>query len=493
MSAIPILTTKNCYQADKQAIASGITPVTRMENAGSGAAESITARYEKCKTLILCGPGANGGDGYVIARKLHEAGWSVDVMALTAPVAGSDAEFMAQQCPVDASSRVRQLPTDIELIVDCLYGAGLNRALDADTTQLIHQVNQHKSPVVAIDLPSGIFGDSNGGFAPCIVADTTITFAVKKLAHVLEPERSFCGVVEVVDIGFPDGMISDMPEVALENSPCLWSQIPVQPGAQSHKHNRGRLWVGCGGHLQTGAARLAARAGLRIGAGWVMLGGSKKAMQVCAAHETSIVLQTRPKHQSMAKTLQTSPVPDCVILGPAGGIGARMRADILDVLRSGIAAVLDADALRVMSAEPEVFFELCNENTVLLPHEAEFLGLFPDLNQTFGHKINRVKAAASRAGCTVLLKGADSVIANATGRAVVNTKTSAWLATLGTGDVLAGMVGGLMAQRVGGMDATCAAVWIHGALGQNLGAGLIAEDLPNEIPNILKNMAIKSK
>jgi NAD(P)H-hydrate epimerase len=485
-----VLSVSNCYQADQLAVLRGIETLELMESAGSGMAKAIQEMFEPCKTVVLCGPGANGGDGFVVARRLHEAGWPVRVHLMAAPVPGSDSSRMLAILPTDLIGRplenFHNISDDIGLIVDCLFGAGLQRPISGELADLVLHMNQHKAKIAAADLPSGIHGDLSEPGKVSILADLTVTFGTFKLAHLLQPARAQCGIIKVVDIGFPADLMQNFPALAEENHPDLWPGIPKAPHALAHKHNRGRLLVACGGPLQTGAARLAARAGLRMGAGWVTLSGAQDAMAVCTRHETSIVLQERANNQSMSNLIQQKPAPDCVLLGPAGGVGPKMRDDVIQLLQSGQPAVLDADALSSFASDPDPLLTLCHENVVLLPHEGEFARLFPDLGPETGNKVSRIAAAARGAGCVVLLKGSDSTMADPSGKVVVNTHTSAHLATLGSGDVLAGMVGGLMAQGHESFAALCAAVWMHGELGKMLGAGLIAEDLPEAIPAMLQ-------
>lgn len=485
--AVEVLSTSNCYLADQLAVKSGIASIDLMENAGAGIARVIQQRRNRCPTWLVCGPGANGGDGFVIARHLSAAGWPVSIARIGRAKAKTDAGRMADLLPKEIVFTDQNIPSDTGLIIDCLFGAGLSKTISGDLAELVRKINADSAFVVSVDLPSGIEGDCPNPANTSIQADLTVSFEVLKPAHVLEPARNQCGEIKLIQIGFPGEILDQLPKIAIQNHPELWHHIPSAPNACSHKHNRGRLLVICGGPLQTGAARLAARAGLRIGAGWVTLAGGAQSMAVCGHHETSIVLAELTGSLGFAQFLQTQ-APDCVLLGPAGGVGAKMRQDVLELLASGIPAVLDADALSSFSGDPKKLLNACQPHTVLTPHEGEFAALFPDLDQKFGTKIDRVKAAAIRAGCTILLKGSDSVIANEGGQVVVNNHTSNWLASLGTGDVLAGMVGGLIAQGNTGFAALCAAVWMHGELARNFGPGLIAEDLPAEIPKMLRQM-----
>jgi len=496
MASFDVYSTATCYAADKAAPKLGATAIALMEAAGAGIAERIISRFAPCPVLVFCGPGSNGGDGYVVARHLHLAGWSVVVSKWGHPPADTEAAAMEELLPTDIErlDSPTEIPSSIQLIVDCLLGAGISRPVSGELADLIAGINQHPAKLVSADLPSGVFGDLQvqwEGEIPSVKADLTITFECMKPAHVLEPGRSQCGEVEVIKIGFPKGLMESFSPIAVQNHRSNWPQIPRIPNQMSHKHNRGRLLVLCGEPLRTGAARLAAIAGLRIGAGWVTLAGSAASMEICANHETSVVLVEREPEQSLLPLIETQK-PDCMLIGPAGGLGVNMRADVLAALGCEVPIVLDADALSAFSTNPEMLFSACHSNTVLVPHEGEFARLFALFGPKFGNKIDRVRAAAKLAGCTVLLKGADSVIASPSGKVVVNNHTSNWLATLGTGDVLAGMVAGLMAQGHCGFDALCAGVWMHGDLGRRLGPGLIAEDLPASIASMLQDLLLAS-
>lgn len=457
-----------------------------MENAGAAMAQVIQEIYSQCHVLVLCGPGANGGDGYVVARHLRKAGWPVDVLASHNPGAGTDAHAMAAKTPWSCCGAELEIDEKFELIVDALFGAGLARPLEGRMAQWVNAVNKTGLPVISADLPSGLPGDMQFKSDIVICADHTVTFEVKKPAHLIGNMLRNVGSVHVVSIGIPGQALKSLPALAQENSPLLWPDILRAPDITVHKHARGRMLVVTGGYLQTGAARLAARSGLRMGAGWVSLYGPEKSMQACASHETSLVLHAREEKPDFGVFLGDFK-PHAVVLGPAGGVSAQMRHDVRALCQHNIACVLDADALTSYADNPDALFALCHGKTVLTPHAGEFARLFPDLTGQ-GNKIDQVRVAANRAGCVVLCKGADTVIADPQGNCVVNSHATPWLASMGTGDVLAGMIGGLLAQGHEPFWATCAAVWMHGEVGKMRGPGLIAEDLPELIPDMLVRM-----
>jgi len=476
-----IITVADMRAIDARAADLGVPTRTLMENAGAAVAAAIQQRWSPRPTLLLCGPGNNGGDGFVAARKLAEAGWPArvgflgDRAALTGDAKDAASAWMGW---VDQAS-VLLVESDM-LIVDALFGAGLSRPLDGIAAALALATRAHDT--VAVDAPSGAPGDGAAPAGHAFRADITVTFVRKKPVHVLEPGRSLCGEVIVADIGAPALTMHERRIRLWENGVDLWS-LPW-PDAEAHKHARGHVMVLSGGQGRTGAARLAARAALRVGAGLVTVLSSTAALRENAAQLTAIML---------AETRDAAAVRDAVkgaqavVAGPAAGLGPRSREIVFALAGIETPLVLDADALTLGAAEPTAFFAALQPSAVLTPHPGEFRRLFPDLSE--GSRIDRTRAAAQRAGCTVLLKGPDTVIAAPDGRAVVNTTGTPFLATAGSGDVLAGIIGGLAGQGMAPFDAACAGAWLHGRCGEALGAGLIADDLPEALPSVLDAVA----
>lgn len=265
------------------------------------------------------------------------------------------------------------------------------------------------------------------------------------------------------------------------NHPDLWRSALPRPGADSHKHSRGRLGVVSGPALRTGAARLAARAGLRIGAGLVKVFCPPDAAMVLAPALEAVMLDVF--HD--ADELQRLAAPmDAMIIGPAAGLTDATAANIAALQRNGAALVIDADGLSLFEGRAGDLFAGLDRDDVLTPHAGEFERLFPGLLDKHGRE-GAARRAAATAGAVVVLKGADTVIAGPHGRLSVNRNGSPWLATAGTGDVLAGMIGGLLAQKMESFDAACAAVWMHAETGRAVGPGLISEDLPDRIGPVL--------
>ena len=479
-----ILTVAQCYEADKFADGHGVRTLILMENAGRAIADEIVKRWTPRATAVLCGPGNNGGDGFVVARLLREHGWKVHVALLgkRADLKGDAAE-MAKRWKGDVAALSVKSLEGAELIVDALFGAGLSRPLSGIAAEVARATNDSWQPVVAVDVPSGIQGDSiqalNG---ICIRADITVTFFRKKPAHVLMPGRFHCGEVVVADIGIPESAIDAIAPRLFENGPDLW-RYPW-PDPLKHKYARGHCVVVSGPAHQTGAARLAARAALRVGAGLVSVASPLDAVTVNATALTAIMVKPFDGAKGLSELLSDARL-NAAIIGPGCGVGKETRDLVKAVLATTAAAVLDADALTSFQDNPSVLFKQLREPCVLTPHEGEFERVFPDLLKKSTSRIEAAREAAKSAKCTVLLKGPDTVIAASDGHAIVNSHAPATLATAGSGDVLSGLIGGLMAQGVDSFKAAAMAAWLHGDAAFRFGPGLIAEDLPEEIPAVL--------
>lgn len=480
---LDILTVAQMAAADRAAVAAGTPAAELMERAGLAVAEAVASRFPVGPVLVLVGPGDNGGDGYVAARQLRQRGWPVRIEAL-APAKSESAKAAAAlwDGPVETIAYAGGAGGDPEaVVIDALFGAGLDRPISADLARLAAAFDRRGAAVVAVDVPSGVAGDTAqplGGAS--FQAAITVTFHRKKMAHVLQPGRALCGEVQVADIG-----LGDTPSDLFENVPGLWRRRFPWPGVNAHKQNRGRLIVVSGEAWRTGAARLSARAGLRIGAGLVTLMSPPEALMVNAAHLEAIML--RPFETDVDLEAAGSEA-DCAIIGPAAGVTDATLSNVLALARTGAAMVIDADALSVFRDEPPELFSILDRDDVLTPHVGEFERVFPGLLKSSPERVTATRAAAALAQSTVLLKGPDTVIAAPDGRACVNTNGVPWLATAGSGDVLAGLIGGLIAQGMGSFEAACAGVWIHAACGEAHGPGLISEDLPGLVPMVLKQL-----
>jgi hydroxyethylthiazole kinase-like uncharacterized protein yjeF len=478
LAARKILTVAEMTAADRAAVEAGTPVSVLMERAGAVVAEAIVKRYAAGPVRVLCGPGDNGGDGYVIARLLRERGWQVSVEALAPPT--SEAARTALERWGGEVKPLNATADGKALIVDALFGAGLSRPLDGDAARLARACERLADRIVAVDVPSGISADLGRPLGEAFSADLTVTFHARKLGHVLEPARSRCGEVVVGDIG-----LSDTDGSLFENGPDLWLRRFPWPPAAAHKHSRGRLIVISGEPWSTGAARLAARAGLRIGAGLVTLFSPPDSLRVNAAHLEAVML--RPFETDLELEQAAADV-DAAVIGPAAGITETTLVNVLALARTGAALVIDADAITVFRDDPDELFSVLDRDDVLTPHPGEFERLFPGLLAAGPNRVEAARKAAERAGAVVLLKGPDTVIASPDGRAAVNLNGSRWLATAGSGDVLAGFIGGLIAQGMESFEAACAAAWIHAEAGGNFGPGLIAEDLPGQAPAVLAEL-----
>jgi NAD(P)H-hydrate epimerase len=461
-----------------------------MDNAGRAVAHAVAVLAPDAAVTVLCGPGNNGGDGLAAARHLKQRGYPVTVQLLVEATAlKGDAAEMAQQWEGPIS---RASPDPLErsaLIVDAMFGAGLSRPLEGLAADLVRAANRCGAPIVAADVPSGLHGDlgrpMDGVDGVCIRATETVTFFRPKPGHLLMPGRMFCGRLTVADIGIPESVLHDIAPRNFGNSPALWKRRFPLPAPDGHKYQRGHAVVVSGPIHTTGAARLAARGALRSGAGLVSVASPLDAVGINAAQLTAIMVKPFDGAKGLIALLSDHRL-NAVAIGPGCGTGADTQDLVAAALASGAAAVLDADALTAFTGDSGLLFRQLHDRCVLTPHAGEFERLFPGCLGTAATRLDAAREAAAKAGCVVLLKGADTVVAARSGEAAINSNAPPYLATAGAGDVLTGMIVGLSAQGMSAFDAANAAVWLHGAAAQQFGPGLIAEDIPEQIPAALR-------
>jgi NAD(P)H-hydrate epimerase len=475
-----LLTARQTAEADRLTIAAGISEIALMDNAGRHVAREIHKRWSPRPVVVLCGPGSNGGDGLVAARYLAEAGWPVRVASLVPRerwLGAAQHHAALWNGVLDALS-----PAALDgaaLVVDALFGAGLHRALTGPAEQTLTAAAARKLTIVAVDVPSGLMGDSGANMG-AVPAALTVTSFRKKPGHVLLPGRLLCGELVVADIGTPQTVFRQVIPDTFENDPALW--FPALPALQrdGNKYSRGHALV-WGGYPTTGAARMAARAAARVGAGLTTVAVPEMALPVYATALTSIMVSAIAQTADLDHLLADRRYSG-LLIGPGAGVGEATRAHVLAMLNTRRATVLDADALSSFHDDPPLLFRAIAGPCVMTPHEGEFARLF----DVEGDKVTRARFAARLSQSVVVLKGCDTVIAAPDGRAIINANAPATLATAGAGDVLSGAIVGLMAQGMTPWLAAAAAVWLHGEAANRFGRGLIAEDLPDLFPEVLQ-------
>ena len=480
---LALLSPQEMARADAFAVASGRSTEVLMQAAGEAVAAAVAARWSPRKVLVACGPGNNGGDGFVVARALREAGWAVRVALLgeRASLRGAAAHHAARWTGAVAALSPGEIG-DAELAVDAIFGAGLARPVTGAAAETLAAVAASGVPVAAVDIPSGVDGATGAVRGVAAAADLTVTFFRKKPGHLLLPGRQLCATTVVADIGIPASSLAEIAPTTHENGPALWLDRYPWPKLEDHKYRRGHALV-VGGEAMTGAARLAARAAGRTGAGLVTLAAPHAAWSVYASALTSVIVRSIGGIEDF-KALLEDARRNVILLGPGGGTTLALRETVLAALATRRSVVLDADALTVFADAPAALIGAIAGPTVLTPHEGEFARLF----SLAGDKLARARAAAASSRAIIVLKGPDTVIAAPDGRAIVNANAPPELASGGTGDVLAGMITGLLAQGMDTFAAAAAAVWLHGEAGQAVGPGLIAEDLLAVLPGVLRGL-----
>jgi hydroxyethylthiazole kinase-like uncharacterized protein yjeF len=493
---IELLTNAEMAQADRLTIAAGVPGIDLMENAGRAVADAVMARHPPGSLIIVvAGPGNNGGDGFVAARLLAGRGHRVRLLLLgdRARLAGDAAEAAKRwQGPVEAATP--QALAGAAIMIDALFGAGLDRPLAGPARQMVEAMNASGAPILAVDLASGINGTTGAVMGAAVRASRTVTFFRRKVGHLLLPGRIHCGPVQVADIGIKPDVLARIQPRVVANDPALWrSQFPF-PRIDGHKYSRGHAVVVSGPMSTTGAARLAARAALRAGAGLVTIASPRDALPVHAAANTAVMVRPVDGAEELRAFLADRRL-NAVVLGPGSGAGPALREEVLVALAGARAVVLDADALTSFADDPERLFAAiaarAGPPTVLTPHDGEFARLFGAQAEgaQIQSRLDKASRAARASGAIVVLKGPDTVIAHLDGRAAINQNAPPWLATAGTGDVLAGLVAGLLAQGMPAFEAASAAVWLHGEAAAVAGPGMISEDLSEVLPVVYRRLS----
>jgi ADP-dependent NAD(P)H-hydrate dehydratase / NAD(P)H-hydrate epimerase len=489
-----ILTTAEMERADRLTIAAGTPGFALMMSAGQAVAEAAMALVEDGPIVVVAGPGNNGGDGFVAAAELAARGREVSVILLCERDSlQGDAASAARGWKYPVLPFNPQAIGRPALIIDALFGAGLDRPVKGEPFDMIQAINANGAPVLAVDLPSGISGTSGSVMGVAVRATETVTFFRRKPAHLLLPGRTCCGRVRVADIGIDARVLAEIQPRAFENVPAFWRQSFPVPQVAAHKYDRGHAVVVSGALATTGAARLAARGALRSGAGLVTVASPRDALAVNASALTAVMVRAVDTPLEFGEMLSDRRLNTCVI-GPGAGVGGHTRDLVLTALSARRNLVLDADAFTSFAEAPDRLFEAIKNSldpqVVLTPHEGEFPRLFSDISNKhpLRSKLERVRAAAERSGAVVLLKGSDTVVASTDGRATIAANAPPWLATAGAGDVLSGIISGLLAQGVPAFEAASMGVWMHGEAASEAGPGLIAEDLPETMPAVTRRL-----
>lgn len=480
----PILTSTQTKEWEKHTVQQGLESFeSLMEKAGTAVAQEIIRVFSKGRVLVLCGPGNNGGDGYVIAQKLKEAGFKVTVaLDLTSSLTLSpEAQFNKDKwkgplVPFDQADF-----DSATLIIDALFGTGLGRPLSGIYLETVQKTSTAKAPCVAVDIPSGLNADTGEIMGGVASAHLTVTFGSLKRGHVLLPGKTYCGDIKIADIGFSN--LSSLKEIfPYENTPTLWKHHFPSPQPTGHKYTRGHLMV-IAGEDMTGAPRLAAEASRRIGAGMTTLLCPESVKSLYQVNTLGTLVKPYTTHKDFTEAITQETVHG-LLIGPGLLPNDDTKALVEIALKTKKRIVLDAGALSCFQNHKDHLMALLHNACVLLPHEGEFKRLF----EPYETKIETTLKAAKESQVTLLLKGADTVIASPDGTCYINTNAPPSLATAGTGDVLAGLVGGLMVQGSTPLVSTAAAAWIQAESARLFGRGLIAEDLLQEIPHVLQDL-----
>ncbi|MCC3244572.1 NAD(P)H-hydrate dehydratase [Methylocystis sp. WRRC1] len=500
---LELLTTEQMARADRLTIESGVPGMALMEKAAAALARvtsQILQRTSGRRVLVLCGPGNNGGDGYVAARLLRGQRYKVRVASLVPPnqlrgdAARAAAGWVGEVIPAQDCDF-----TGVDLVIDALFGTGLARDLDPEAQALVKRLNQWrretKQNVVSVDIPSGVDGTTGAIRGAAVEADATVTFFRVKTGHLLLPGRSRCGALTCAHIGIRSSALATIDVKTFVNMPALWQQELPLPQIEGHKYSRGHALVVSGGASFTGAARLSAAAALRAGAGLVTLASPTEALAVNASALTSVMVRPADGAKGLAAVLSDER-KNAVAIGPGLGVSEESCRQVETALTPQAyrrAAVLDADALTSFADDPFRLWRATRAApgpVVMTPHAGEFGRLFSecDSDRALRSKLDKARDAARVSGAVVLYKGPDTVVAAPDGRVSILPWATPWLATAGSGDVLTGIIAGLLAQRMDAFAAASCAAWMHARAAEIFGPGLIADDITATLPMVWREL-----
>jgi hydroxyethylthiazole kinase-like uncharacterized protein yjeF len=493
---LELLTAEEMSRAEQLAAEAGTSSLTMMENAGRGVAEEVVRRFPRgSRVTVLCGPGNNGGDGFVSARYLRERGYQVRLALLgRQEELPRDPREMARRWDEAIEPMSLQSLEGAQLVVDAIYGTGLRDAISGVPAQLVEEVTARSLPVVSVDIPTGVDATKGTVHGIAFKAAATVTFFRRKTGHILFPAKLYCGEVRTADIGIPASVLGDIAPRTFANDPDFWLRYFPKLKIDGHKYDRGHAVVVSGPMESTGAGRLAARTALRSGSGLVTVATSKAAFYINAAQLTAVMVHPYDGPAGLSDFL-SDPRITAALIGPGAGTDTDVKDLVSSVLASEATAVLDAEGITAFHETPAELFEQIKARpapTIMTPHEGEFRRVFPELDNE-PSKLERARRAAEISGAVIILKGPDTVVAAPDNLASIAENAPPWLATAGSGDVLAGLVTGMVAQGMAAFDAAAAAVWIHGELGTAFGPGLIADDMPDLLPGVLQRLDKRGK
>ncbi len=471
-----IITIKQAEELDKK---SGIPFIELTENAGRAVFEEIKSKYKKCKVAVLCGVGNNGGDGYVIARYLKRANYDVVVFLNDLPKS-KDAKVMYEKWNEIGGKSFnfkyveKENFAGINLIIDAMFGSGLNKDIDGEYKKITELVNSLNIPIVSVDLPTGINGDTGKIMGVCVKANLTITFTLPKIAHIITPSNKYCGEVKVVDIGIPQKAVETLNIRTFINSPTIWKDYIPEIKIDDNKYTRGLVLINSG--EMYGATILASKACKKAGAGIVYIACDDNNYNIIASHTISDVLKKANTINEFEKLVKDKKIK-CILLGSGNGRTKILKEKIFTALKYTNKIIFDADAISIFENDKkgkELLFNSIKSNCIFTPHLGEFKRIF-DYDEN--DKIGSVVKSAQKSKSIVILKGHDTIIASPSGKVVINTHSSPYLSIAGAGDVLSGIIAGLVSRGMEEFKAVCYAVWAHGDASLKLNKIFTIEEL----------------